>query len=55
MACEPVIYEPGPVARVRLDRPDRQNAQSRLLLREMEDAFNAAVADPEARVIILSG
>jgi enoyl-CoA hydratase len=50
-----VIYEPGPIARVILNRPERQNAQSWRMLREMELAFNGAVADPECRVIVLSG
>jgi enoyl-CoA hydratase len=50
-----VIYESGPVARVILNRPERQNAQSWRLLAEMEDAFNAAVADPGVRIIVLSG
>jgi len=50
-----IVYQPGPVARVILNRPERQNAQSWKLLEEMEHAFNAAVADPEARVIVLSG
>jgi enoyl-CoA hydratase/carnithine racemase len=52
---ETVDYVPGPVARVILDRPERHNAQSWTLLAEMEAAFNEAVADPECRVIVLSG
>jgi enoyl-CoA hydratase len=55
MSYETITYEPGPVARVILNRPERQNAQSWKLLAEMEHAFNAAVADPEARIIVLSG
>ncbi len=55
MSYESVRYEPGKVARVILNRPERHNAQSWTLLEEMEDAFNAAVADPECRVIVLSG
>lgn len=55
MSYETVIYEPGPVTRVILNRPERQNAQSWRLLEEMDDAFNAAVADPEVRIIVLSG
>lgn len=50
-----VLYEPGTVARVILNRPERQNAQSWKLLSEMEEAFDAAVADPHVRVIVLSG
>lgn len=52
---ETIRYEPGPVARVILRRPGRQNAQSWQLLHEMEAAFDEAVADPECRVIVLSG
>ena len=55
MDYEMIIYEPGPVARVKLDRPKKLNAQSWMMLIEMEDAFNRAIDDPETRVIILSG
>lgn len=55
MAYETVIYQPGPVTRVILNRPEVQNAQSWTLLSEMEDAFGDAVADPECRIIVLSG
>src|SRR5438034_9193791 len=55
MAYEKIIYEPGPVARVRLNRPEVKNAQSWKLLAEMETAFDEAVADPDVRVIVLSG
>ena len=37
------------------NRPEVLNAQSRLLLEELDDAFNRAVDDPEVRVIILAG
>ncbi len=55
MVYEKIIYEPGPVARVILSRPERLNAQSFPLLYEMDDAFNAAVKDPDVRVVVLSG
>jgi enoyl-CoA hydratase len=55
MDYETIRYEPGPVARVILNRPHKLNAQSWMLLAEMENAFNAAVRDPEVGVIILSG
>ena len=45
----------GRVARVVLDRPQYRNAQSRVLLSELDAAFSAAAADPTVRVIILSG
>jgi enoyl-CoA hydratase len=52
---ETILYEPGPIARVRLNRPDKLNAQSWPLLWEMDAAFRAAVADPQCQVIVLSG
>jgi enoyl-CoA hydratase/carnithine racemase len=52
---EAVIYEPGPVARVILNRPQRQNAQIWRLLSEMDHAFNTVCADPAVRIIVLSG
>jgi len=55
MGYDTVIYEPGTVARVILDRPEKRNAQSWKLLDEMEQAFNEAVADQACRVIVLSG
>jgi len=55
MTYSTIAYEPGTVARVILNRPERHNAQSWTLLAEMEDAFNRAVADLDARVIVLSG
>ncbi|MEJ2131067.1 MAG: enoyl-CoA hydratase-related protein [Gammaproteobacteria bacterium] len=55
MGYDTVKYTPGPITRVILDRPEKLNAQSWTLLREMEDAFDAAVRDPECRVIVLSG
>lgn len=45
----------GRLARVVLNRPQYRNAQSRVLLSELDAAFAAAAADPSVRVIILSG
>jgi enoyl-CoA hydratase len=50
-----ILYEPGRIARVILNRPDKLNAQSVGLLAEMDWAFDDAVADPDCRVIVLSG
>jgi enoyl-CoA hydratase len=50
-----IRYEPGRVARVILNRPAKRNAQSWRLLREMDDAFTAAMHDDDCRVIVLSG
>lgn len=53
---EQIRYETlGRVARVTMNRPRYRNAQSRLLLRELDDAFSAAVDDPDVRVLILAG
>ena len=56
MTYQHILYSvDGPVARVTLNRPEVRNAQSRRLLEEMDDAFRAAVNDPEVRVIVLAG
>jgi enoyl-CoA hydratase len=43
------------VARVTLDRPEYRNAQSRVLLEELDAAFERAAADPGVAVIVLFG
>ena len=55
MTYKTIIYRPGRIARVILNRPDKLNAQNFTMLREMDHAFHAAVNDPECRVIVLSG
>ena len=45
----------GPVHKITANRPEVLNAQSRILLEELDDAFLRAVDDPEVRVIILAG
>jgi len=55
MELKRIVYRPGPVARVILNRPEKLNAQSLGLLAEMDWAFNAAIDDPQCRVIVLSG
>ena len=55
MSYEQIRYEPGRVARVVLARPDFRNAQSAVLLQEVDDALMQAAADPDVRVIVLSG
>jgi enoyl-CoA hydratase len=51
-----VRYEQlGRVARITADRPRYRNAQSRVLLEEIDAAFARAAADPETRVVILAG
>lgn len=43
------------VARITLNRPDRLNASNRDMSRGLTDAFSRAAADPDVRVILLSG
>ncbi len=51
-----VEYEAeGIIAVVRLNRPDRLNALNRRLQDELGEAFAAAEAAPEVRVVILTG
>jgi len=55
MSYQHIIYEPGSVARVILNRPHYRNAQSARMIHELDDAFRAAGDDPEVRVVIMSG
>jgi len=45
----------GPVHKITTNRPEVLNAQSRILLEELDDAFLRAVDDDTVRVIILAG
>ena len=45
----------GRIVRIILNRPEARNAQNRGMLVELNDAFLAAEADDEVRVVILSG
>ena len=45
----------GDIVRIMLNRPDARNAQNRGLLVELDDAFLAAEADDQVRVVILGG
>lgn len=56
MGYEQVEYEvDGHIAFVRANRPKYRNAQSRLLLEEMHDAFLRAEADDSVRVVVMQG
>jgi enoyl-CoA hydratase len=55
MSYRHIVYEPGAVARIILNRPQYRNAQSRLMIEEMDHAFAAAAEDEGVRVIVLSG
>ena len=51
-----IIYEKNDkIAWVKLNRPKYLNAQSHLMLDEMDDAFHRAADDKDVRVIILAG
>lgn len=57
MDYQTVRYEAGDdhVCRITLARPQYRNAQSRLLLEELDAAFASADDDPDVRVIVLFG
>ncbi len=50
-----LIEEDGPIATVRLNRPDARNALSRALMRELIEAAQALRQRPDLDVIILTG
>lgn len=50
-----LVEETGPVRTITTNRPEVLNAQSRILLEELDDAFLRAVDDSAVRVIILAG
>lgn len=55
MEYRQILYQPGAVTRIVLNRPRYRNAQSSRLIAELDDAFRVAGADPDVRVIVLSG
>jgi enoyl-CoA hydratase len=48
-------FDDGEIVRILLNRPEARNAQNRGLLVELGDAFLAAEADDQVRVVILGG
>lgn len=50
-----IIYKPGPVAQIILNRPECLNAISHPAYRELIDAFDHATNDENCRVIVHSG
>lgn len=50
-----LVESAGAIRRIRMNRPEKLNAQNPALINEMDAAFAAAAADPGVRVIILSG
>jgi enoyl-CoA hydratase len=56
VAYETIIYETdGPLARITLNRPERLNAITLKMPDELERAVGEANANPQVRVIVLSG
>ena len=56
MSYKHIRYEKSDrIGRVILNRPRYKNAQSRLMIEEMDDAFAAANEDDDIRVVILKG
>ncbi|HVN88196.1 MAG TPA: enoyl-CoA hydratase-related protein [Candidatus Binataceae bacterium] len=55
MKYQAIIYEKhGSIAKVITNRPRYKNAQSRVMIEEMDHAFKAAEADHDIRAIILA-
>lgn len=53
---DPVLLSrEGPLATLTLNRPDKLNAMNREALRALRDALARAAADPETRVVALTG
>jgi enoyl-CoA hydratase len=49
-----ILYEVADrIAQITLDRPQQNNAQNAVLLKELDGAFERAVVDEEVRVIVL--
>ena len=56
LAQETVLYrKEGGVAIVTLNRPEARNALNSTLLAELQDSIDAAVADPDVNVLVLTG
>jgi enoyl-CoA hydratase/carnithine racemase len=50
-----LVEQDGPAARITLNRPDKRNALSLDLLRELTAALREASTRPQARVIVIQG
>lgn len=53
--AEIIVNKDGPVLRLRLNRPERRNAFTHLMIDQLLDALDAAAADENCRVVVLSG
>ena len=55
MAFEQILYDAtGGVATITLNRPDKLNAVTSVLIRELIEAFEAADADDAVRAVIVT-
>ncbi len=50
-----IVDVDGPIARVTMNRPERMNAMTNLMLRETTQALGHIAADPDVRVLVLTG
>lgn len=48
-------WRDGPIARISLNRPEKHNAKNLALIDQLHEAVTAADADPDVRVIVISG
>src|SRR6185369_9360036 len=56
MAYETVLYDVADrICTISLNRPERLNAWTRQMHLDLKDAMHEAGADPEVRVVILTG
>jgi enoyl-CoA hydratase len=50
-----LVRRDGPLARISLNRPEKHNAMNLAMLEQLDDAVRGADADPDVRVIVISG
>ena len=56
MAYQHILYEVSDkIATITLNRPDRMNAWTAIMERDVREAMTAASADDDVRVIVLTG
>lgn len=55
MDFKQIIYTPGKVSRIILNRPNQLNAQGYQMLKEVDEAFQLAVSDEQCGAIVVSG
>jgi len=55
MTQSSLVVQPGPIATITLNRPERRNALSLELMTELMAALRDVAAQPETRVVVLAG